>query len=84
LLGLGRANRPQDTRHAFVADLEALRPHGLRDGPERLSLSAQSDHFADRLSLGLMWDELSGDIAITSMSRILDTIAIANRAVSAS
>jgi hypothetical protein len=33
--------------------------HGLSDGPERLSLSAQSDHFADRLLLGLMWDELA-------------------------
>jgi hypothetical protein len=37
--------------HAFVADLEALRPHGLGDGPKRLSLASQRDHFADRLLL---------------------------------
>jgi hypothetical protein len=33
--------------------------HGLSDGPERLSLSAQSDHFAGRLLLGLMRNELA-------------------------
>jgi hypothetical protein len=37
----------------------ASRLHGLSDGPERLSLSAQSDHFAGRLLLGLMRNELA-------------------------
>ena len=42
-----------------MADLMAFRLHGLGDGPQRLSLSPQRDHFADRLLLGLMRDELA-------------------------
>ena len=50
---------PQNARHALVADLVALRAHRVRNGPQRLSLCPQRDHFADRLLLGLMLDELA-------------------------
>src|ERR1700733_10748592 len=53
------ARRPQDARHALMAELMAFRLSGGGDGPQRLSLSAQSDHFADRLLLGLMRHELA-------------------------
>jgi hypothetical protein len=35
----------------------ALRRHRRGDGPQRLSLRPQRDHFADRLLLGLMRDQ---------------------------
>ena len=41
----------------LVADLVALRPHHIRNDPQRPSLSTQRDHFADRFLLGLMRDE---------------------------
>jgi chromosome partitioning protein len=46
-------------RHAFVADPMAFRLQSLSNGPQRLSLAPQSDHFADRLLFGLMRDGLT-------------------------
>jgi transcriptional regulator with XRE-family HTH domain len=42
-----------------MADPVTFRLHRLGDRPQRLSLTAQSDHFADRLLLGLMRHELA-------------------------
>jgi hypothetical protein len=48
------AGCPQDACYALMTDSMASRLHGLSDGPERRSLSAQSDHFAGRLLLALI------------------------------
>ena len=54
-----RQKYSQDARHALMADLMAFRLHRLGDGPQRLSLRPQRDHFADGLLLGLMRDQLA-------------------------
>jgi hypothetical protein len=43
-----------------MAEPVALRLHRVGDGSQRLSLRPQRDHFADRLLLGFMRDELAG------------------------
>jgi hypothetical protein len=42
-----------------VTDLEALDPHRLGDGPQRLSLSPQGRHLTDGRLLGLVRRELA-------------------------
>ena len=45
-----------DARHAFMTDPVAFRLRRLGNRPQRLSLSAQRNHFADRRLLSLVRD----------------------------
>ena len=54
------ASAPQDARYALVANPVALGPHGVGDRPQCLPLRPQALHFADRLLLALVGDELAG------------------------
>ena len=42
-----------------MADPMTFRRHHFANGPERLSLSPQRNHFADRLLLRRVWDKLA-------------------------
>src|ERR1700688_3513968 len=53
--GAREACGPHNVRHALMTDAM----HRVSDGPQRLSLAPERDHFADRLLLGLMRDELA-------------------------
>ena len=45
--------------HALMADFHALRPQGVRDGPERPPLPPQRDNLANGLLVGVYRDELT-------------------------
>jgi hypothetical protein len=67
-----RARRPHDDiRHALVTDAVALLSHSGGDGPQRLFLRPQGDHFPDRLLLGLMRDEFA---IVAEVKRFLFTV----------
>jgi hypothetical protein len=53
-----RARRPHDIRHVLVPDAVALLSHSGGDGPQRLSLRPQGDHFPDPWHLSQWADPL--------------------------